>query len=521
MASVSDIPDRDYVYQALLQYNYFPMVKEHRDELPPPFDSEDLTPTIADDLLRQFTIRRGGYDQIEYRVTRFNNVSRLMHIPHPLPYSQLCRNIADNWNRLDYICTNDNSVIKPKRHSTRQLVIMEDYDETWEEEIDLNVGRVVVMDGEEFPLSALNTQGLSLARRYRAEADVASCFPSIYSHAIPWALVGHEFAKNNRGPNEWFNQLDKAQRDLKRGETLGVPIGPGTSNIIAEVILSQVDDALAGQYHFVRFIDDYKCYCETKEQAERFILDLQRELRSYLLEINVRKVKIEELPVATHDSWVIELASRLPQENNPSSRRVAQFLDFAIHLHEEHPEGSVIKYAARSLQRKINVANATVFYSYLVSLAFHYPVVLPILADLANIDSERYDCLRGYDYTDILQEQIRHNRSDAVCWCLYLMGICGHILPDNLADAIINTRDCMAMAMLISLDQHTDKVEEFLDNMNSPNNFDLDQYWILIHELQKTGRVFTNYRNNNGLQFLDTHDVRFIRSINDFIPSFD
>ena len=35
------------------------------------------------------------------------------------------------------------------------------------------------------------------ASRYLVKADISTCFPSIYSHSIPWALVGKETAKKN------------------------------------------------------------------------------------------------------------------------------------------------------------------------------------------------------------------------------------------------------------------------------------------------------------------------------------
>ena len=35
--------DADYVYEGLLRYNYFPMVKEHRDDIVPVFTSEYFT----------------------------------------------------------------------------------------------------------------------------------------------------------------------------------------------------------------------------------------------------------------------------------------------------------------------------------------------------------------------------------------------------------------------------------------------------------------------------------------------
>ena len=46
-----------------------------------------------------------------------------------------------------------------------------------------------------------------------------------------------------------------AQRDIKKGETQGIPIGPATSHIISEFILYKVDEILRDHnYQFIRYI---------------------------------------------------------------------------------------------------------------------------------------------------------------------------------------------------------------------------------------------------------------------------
>ena len=93
----NQIPDKDYIYRGLLGYNYLPMVSPKSDGTPPVFSTEDFTPKIADEMLGKHKPedRKKGYDQIEYRVSRFNNLPRLMHIPHPLPYARLCQCIKN------------------------------------------------------------------------------------------------------------------------------------------------------------------------------------------------------------------------------------------------------------------------------------------------------------------------------------------------------------------------------------------------------------------------------------------
>ena len=501
----NQIPDKDYVYNALLRYNYLPTGKKYPDDIPyKVFTTEDFTPEVADEMLNQYRrSRRKGYDQIEYRTTRFNNVTRLMHIPQPLPYARLCKCISENWEKLSHICENPNSQLKPAQHNNR-ILIMGEY---------TNLERVSVMGSDQF--TELRSQlKISTGNFYRAEADISSFFSSIYTHSIPWALVGLNEAKtNSRKYNLWYNKLDKTQRDLKRGETQGVPIGPATSHIVSEIILYKIDERLCKEgYQFTRYIDDYKCYCETRERAENFILVLEQELRKYLLNLNISKVLIEELPLGFQDQWIIDLRNSLPSKLRPSPRAIMDFLSSVIELQKHHPDGSIWKYATRTLanSKKFNKNSASLFLEYLIAIAVHAPSVLPILCQIAkehNVGSK-------LAIEPVLEQSIKFQRSDAICWCLYFMGVCNLAVSDKLAESIIETKDCMSMGMLIALNQHQEKVVDFLSKIDPALEYDCDKYWILIHELAPDLPQFNSYRGEAGLEFLRQKNVHFIIPIN-------
>ena len=496
----NQIPDKAFVYNALLRYNYLPIGKKNPDDIPfPAFSTEDFIPDIADEMLesdkrkRQDKGRVIGYDQIEYRATRFNLVTRLFHIPHPYP-----------WDKLSHICENSNSREKPAKHDTGRWIMGE-----W-----ADLEQISLMNYNKLS-DVKHRLKISTGKFYRVKADIASFFPSIYSHSIPWAVVGRDKGKGNSNEQQlWYNQLDEAQRNVKRGETQGIPIGPGTSHIISEFILSKVDEVLCNGYQFVRYIDDYECYCETREEAERFILKLEQELRKYLLNLNPTKVKVEELPLAYQDQWVIHLRNVLPSKRKLTPMDIMNFLDLAVDLQKRYPEGSVLKYAARALanpkKRKFDKNSADFFVKYLIALAVHRPSVLPILCQIAKENDVGSDL----DITPVLKQSIKFQRSDAICWSLYFMGIKGQKVSVDLAEEIIGTRDCMSMAMLIALKQHREKIVDFLDTKITHDSYYLcDQYWILIHELTADCPQFKRYRGDSGLKFLMENKVHFIKPI--------
>ncbi len=503
-----EVPDKDFVYNALLRYNYLPIGKKYPDDLPfPAFSTENFTPDIADEMLANYARKRqgkekvNGYDQIEYRATRFNLVTRLFHIPHPSPYARLCKCLSENWDKLSHICKNSNSREKLGKYDKGRR-IMGKYE---------NLEQISVMNYSKLS-DARHKLKISTGKFYRVNADITSFYPSIYTHSIPWAVKGRDKAKVNSDPQLWYNELDEAQRDVKRAETQGIPIGPATSHIISEFILSKVDEVLDNDcYVFVRYIDDYECYCETREEAEDFILKLEQELRNYLLSLNPKKVMVEELPLPYQDQWVTVLRNNLSSKHQPSPRDIMSFLDLAVDLQKHYPEGSILKYATRTLanSKKFDKNSADFFLKYLIALAVHRPSVLPILCQVA----EENDVGSDLDITPVLKQSIKFRRSDAICWSLYFMGIKGQKVSDALAEKIIGTADCMSMAMLLALKQHKEKIVDFLNTIVSDSYYHCDRYWILTHELVSDCPQFKSYRGDSGLKFLREKKVHFIKPI--------
>jgi len=215
--------NKTFLLKALLQYNYLPLQRRNREEIPPPLNSTSLTPQIAKRIYA-LKCRNNGYDQIRYKLTRYNNIPRILSIPHPIPYIKLSFEISNDWNNLNYILKTNNSIIIPKSHTD---------------------GRIIIMDYEKSRKRIERHTKLSFKHKFYVYTDIANFYPSIYSHSIPWSLVG--FAKAKRQKNKrksWFNKIDTYQRCMKRNETNGIPIGPATSNIVSELILAKIDKTL-------------------------------------------------------------------------------------------------------------------------------------------------------------------------------------------------------------------------------------------------------------------------------------
>ena len=370
----------------------------------PPILSSRTFSKFAADALRQQQYRRPkdfrGYDAIEYKLTRFNGVPRVFSIPHPTAYAELAFCIYENWTRLDHIASNQNSLLRPRKHGD---------------------GRLFIMGYEQRGTNTRRILNSLLGKRFLGGTDISNFFPSIYSHAIPWALVGRSTAKKNRGPNRWFNKLDKAVRWTKRNETQGISIGPATSNILAEVILERIDRTLRRNFEYSRFNDDYTAYCKTEDEAVSFVSHLRKELAEYKLTLNINKTTYSPLPRALEDDWVSDLTIALPRGDRISSYDAISYLNYAVKLAKQSPDGSVLKYALRALLgRNLDSGAKIDVLRYALYLSFHQPVLLPLLRNsFPTSRVRRQDFPYSRELQMLAYEHSRFDRSDAVSWALY------------------------------------------------------------------------------------------------------
>lgn len=471
------------------------MQKKSREELPPAFSTETLTVDVAKliyQLPKRSSKNYAGYDYVEFKATKFNNVPRYFGIPHPKAHIDLAFEIANSWKLVSKFINSNQSFIKPEYHGD---------------------GRVIVMDYEASYQRTIRHLDASFSCHFYVKTDISSCFPSVYTHAIPWALVGFERAKKKKGnkwKHKWFNRLDEAARWQKRNETQGVLVGPASSNVLAEIVISQVDRELAKDFHFERYIDDYSCYARSYEEAEEFIRKLSQELKKYNLLLSPTKTSIKQLPIALNDEWTNQLSAVLPKTEEPSLGELVSYLDKAMQIQREHLEGSVIKYAAKTIINKAIGLRRMGVAKYLLGLSLHYPVLIPVYSDLLKAIKDDY----GVDYVEelltLLDDRILNRCSDGVCWLLYYLDRVSHTLSAEYAKKIINTEDCMSLALLSRDKTHRPEVVKFAKKLNKGDLYLLDRFWVLLYQLYKTGEITNPYNTDNTFDVLKDNNVSFI-----------
>lgn len=510
--NAAPIPDRHFS-EALTRWNYFPNQKANASELPPCITTRRFTPEVCKELLKEDILTgdikkaRGtkGFDLIEYKMTRYNNVPRTLGLVHPLAYSRIFEVLETNALSVQTAIDDQNSSIKVDFHSD---------------------GRIFIMNYEGSEKKSADAAEFSFGKRFRAHTDIANCFGSIYSHSLEWAIQGFESAKNSLGkkaPLHWSSGLDQAIRRARRNETVGLPIGPATSSIAVEMILAPVDKALRTKgFDFTRYVDDYTCLTETHEKAQEFIRILGSELSKYKLNISLAKTSIVELPMPLQDAWVSRLMSVAPDLLNDDgsaaelrAHEVYLFLDNAVRLNNETPDGSVLRYALGAICHQVKGRTAVLTLQYALNLCWHYPALLPYLekidAPVEELDKESI----AKKLNDILIVSAINRRSDGMCWSLYYLKQLNQSPSEDAVSKVIESKDCLSITMLCGFEHGTKRALEYAKGLDI-DLYTLDQNWLLFYVLYYADLMENPYSEDKTFEILKKYKVDFFCNVDDF-----
>ncbi len=284
------------LFDGLLGYGLF------TEKIPSFLTSENFL-EFCKNTPNRFTFSNISKKYITYESMRNINIPRILSIPHPIAYRNQCEILKENWDKLlEYFRektqhnTHKVSRIHIRKIDNSSKVLKTCYqdmdDINLKDYPDLIVNHLFEMNHKNFCTDDYPEPELLIGKKYIIQADISNCYPSIYTHSIPWALVGKSKAKGYlKDFSKWYNEIDEKTRNQKEAETHGILIGQHSSSLISEIILVNIDESLSMEYDFIRNIDDYTCYAETHEKAEQFLIDLSIELKKYNLVLNHKKQK--------------------------------------------------------------------------------------------------------------------------------------------------------------------------------------------------------------------------------------
>lgn len=373
-------------------------------ELPPPFTTRGLSEV------------RGSFSPPAnyagsttfFDGATFRGPLRTFGVINPANYALLSRYLAENWpNITEVYRLSGSSGARPK-----------------------------------FP--ALSTSGraietASLAVKRKSQRHLASVYPvilsldinrfygSIYTHSIPWSVLGKQEAKrryaNGTLSGHWSDKLDKLTRNCNQRQTIGLPIGPDTSRVISELILSRVDAELTASglvtpqiYHN---IDDYQIGClgtgEAEDAQSRFVRTISR----YELRLNDFKTSVSQGLSFTPSNFQRHFDYLGEQVG---ANFVEHFFEILYAQAPLHPNTNVIGYALKRFARRLaRNAERDLVREYLQRLIFAAPHqarwIMPILLGIYRASGANAEMRRLVAWG--VETCARRNDVGSLLWYLY------------------------------------------------------------------------------------------------------
>jgi hypothetical protein len=493
----------------LLNKGYFP------EELPPPFTTEDLINVwpvlqpLLDNLDPISKKKKKIWTKVAtFSVPKIKAYRRNLGIPNPLHFIRLSDTIVNNWPAITAHCAKSTITLSPlkiKPGSNRSLL----------KSSFKNIKRDKILR--------------STGRRFLLKVDIAKFYSSIYTHSIPWALHSKTVAKGNYDRVLYGNALDEDCRKIQDGQTVGIPIGPDTSRIISEIILSSIDSELKGQIGYldgVRVVDDYHLYFKTAADLEKGRATMIRVLKSFELELNQSKEESIPLPEIIDKEWFIAIRDYrfgIGWERQRDS--LITFFDLVVRFSKKYSDDHVFTYAMSKLSFIVfGKRNWKILQSLLLNALLAEPKILPYVAQNLlsyNLNGHPVDQVL---VRDALEELVTHHselgNDYEIAWAIWLGKELKITFSENIGKIL--SKNLNPIVILVVLDLHN---KGYLPNgldttawqalLTADNLY--SEYWIVAYEAMKKGwlTVPKNYLTsdpffsllNNGNVFFYKDDL--------------
>jgi hypothetical protein len=462
--------------QDLIRRGYFPR------EVPPPFTTEPLA-DFVDNQGAELPLSGDPTESSPHNLARTGGLRRPLRLPNPQGYVNLARVIESQWDDLD-------AFVRSSRITLSRPVVDDDEERA-------------LIPRFKFGESSKRRAQLWNGQRFILRTDISQFYSTLYTHSIPWALHGKAEAKRRKDDCPG-GQIDKAVRQISHGQTIGIPIGPDASLLIAELVLTAVDRALLERIpdlKVFRHADDFEAAFRTRSEAETALVTLEGLLGDFELTLNPFKTHIRELPQPLNDTWPADLRRFDIREDRPRL-----LLDDLIALFSRAFEIKAARTGAGALKyvlhrcRSIPVRRTFwATYQHLVlSAASSEPTTMPVVIDLLKTKAEEAELELDRDIlgqsldAQILVHAPLRNGSE-VAWALWASILLDVPLTHDAANAVVSMEDDLVALLALDADAKGRFPRE-LDKTTWSSLVDsgdalLSQHWLLAYEGARTGWI--------------------------------
>ena len=471
-------------------------------ELPPPFESLTFGSNYDSISSLSFTTNKC----IEFSIPKGQYSRRILQLPHPINFIQIVSHICEpaNWSILEsHFSGSAYSHSKVVENMTAGLNVLNKHN------------RAIRTNYDKVSDSKEKTIIDSYDMLYELKIDISKFYPSVYTHSLVWALLGKDRAKElwrlksakSSAPDfnkyDFADKLDTFCRNAQDNQSVGIPTGPDTSHIIAEIIGTYIDKRLKAKFidlKAFRYFDDYHLYVETEEKAQVALKLIQQILADLQLSLNESKLKIQKFPFGFQESWIKELND--VHFAAVSTNNIKQYFSTLFSLANQYPDNSstIFNYGLKTFEKRtIEITDRT--WMVFESLLLKSILVEPSILEIASRIFETYKLFTSKDkirnvMIKILEYHSELNHHYETVWALWIFKQLKLVFPLGLADGIIDSSDNFSILLLLDLNSTgqlsdgglTVSMKQAISEM-----LDLSQTtdWLLYYEAVKEKRWIT------------------------------
>lgn len=287
------------------------------------------------------------------------------------------------------------------------------------------------------------------------QPDISRFFYTMYTHSIPWAVVGKAKVKDwlakkkkKKLDSHWSNNFDIAMQSCRSRETFGIPVGPDTSRLVAELLLAGVEQdkdlsPFLKREQSIRLVDDFTIGFEDIATAQKCLAALRSALWKFNLQLNEEKTSILPTRAIYRPKWEIEQELLRVSNAKPQlqERNIYRLIDATLHFCSETKSDMPAIWAAKRLSELRNVtANFSVIMDALFRLSHDFPRSMSHVSSF--LINNQHLCI-GDNRTKIiawtkavLKRNLNHDHDFEVAWCLVVCAVLkididNSEIPDN------------------------------------------------------------------------------------------
>jgi hypothetical protein len=318
--------------------------------------------------------------------------------------------------------------------------------------------------------------------------------------------------------------LDKLVRHSQDNQTIGIPIGPDTSFLIAELILSVCDERLQKKKitRLTRYIDDYEFGCESLQIAESHRDRLQELLSEFELVLNPDKTEIIELPIPLEAPCISSIRTFSIPTGTSQRYALISIFDMVFENVKQNPDASLLKYLMGKLANNIiEKSNWTLYENLLLQSVMSDPSTINyVIRQLLSYQSLHYPLDLSH-IREVMNTLIRlHapiNHGSEVAWALWSQIVLTLQINEAAAKAASKMNDSVVAILLLDANSkhliHTPINFAHYQSFMTKDNLYGEQ-WLLSYEanvknwLPSIGTV-DHVNSDNCFNYLKSSSVEF------------